>query len=112
MTLRKMQSIFILNTAKLINKAYDLGYELTYGEAYRSPEEAERLAKLGKGIKDSLHGYRLALDINLFKNGVYLTSTASHALLGEYWKSLHPLNAWGGDFKDGNHYSMSYRGKK
>jgi hypothetical protein len=31
---------------------------------------------------------------------------------GEYWKSLHPLNRWGGDIPgDGNHFSMSPDGR-
>jgi hypothetical protein len=57
---------------------------------------------------------RLAVDLNLFKNGQFLTDSEAHRPLGDYWKSLHPDCCWGGDFSkpDGNHYSMQYGGIK
>lgn len=120
MTLREQQSLFVRLTARLIDHAHELGYELTYGETYRSPEEAKRLAKLGKGIAKSLHTDRLAVDFNLFKNGVWQRSSEAHRPLGEYWESLHPLCRWGGRFTDrkgrpkpdGNHYSMEFQGRQ
>ncbi len=112
MTLREQQSLFVSLIPKLIDFAYSNGYELTFGEAERSPEEALRLSKLGKGIVNSLHILSLAIDFNLFKDGIYLSSTADHKPLGDYWKTLHPLCRWGGDFSDGNHYSMEYQGRK
>jgi len=112
MTLRQQQSLFVQLKAKLIVYAYQLGYELTDGEAYRPPETAAFYAKQGKGIKNSLHTKKLAQDFNLFKDGVYLSSSDSHRPLGEYWESLHPLCCWGGRFRDGNHYSMTYGGVK
>lgn len=115
MTLRQKQSIFVKLVGKLIKFAYDSGYELTFGETYRSPEEAARLAKLGKGIKKSLHISKLAIDLNLFKNGYYLKSTESHKPLGEWWEkqSTSEYNcAWGGRFGDGNHYSIEHQGIK
>jgi len=111
-TLREKQSLFALLVAELIRHAATLGYAVTFGEAYRSPEEAARLAKLGKGIKNSLHTQRLAIDLNLFKDGKYLSSTESHRPLGEWWESVHPWCAWGGRFKDGNHYSLEHEGRK
>lgn len=114
MTLRQKQSVFALLVARLILKADAMGYELTFGECYRSPEEAARLAKAGKGIAKSLHTSRLAIDLNLFKNGKYLTSTESHRPLGEWWESLtgHGVTTrWGGSFttrSDGNHYEVSH----
>lgn len=93
MTLRQRQSIFALNFAKLILWAYDNGYEITGGAWWRN---GDRL----------LHGDRLAGDLNLFKDGKYLTATEDHEPLGRHWESLHEDNRWGGDFNDGNHYSM------
>lgn len=101
--------------AELIFYAQENGYALTFGPAYRSPEESLRLSKLGKGIKDSLHGKRLAIDLNLFKNGKYLDKTEDHRFLGEWWEkqSFGDIKCtWGGRFNDGNHYSISYGGKK
>jgi hypothetical protein len=112
MTLRQKQSLFVCLVAQLIFYAIEQGYELTFGETYRSPEEAERLAKLGKGIKNSLHTSKLAIDLNLFKNGVYLSSTESHRKLGEWWETQHELCRWGGRFNDGNHYSLEHMGRQ
>lgn len=115
MTLRQKQSIFARLVPSLINKAYELGYEITLGEAYRSPEEAERLYKLGLGKKNSLHIIKLAIDINLFKDGVYLSSTEAHRELGEFWESLSTEQyecCWGGRFSDGNHYSIRHSNRK
>lgn len=111
MTLRQKQSLFVVLVAELIQFATSQGYELTFGEAHRSAEEAARLAKLGKGIKGSLHTSRLAVDFNLFKDGKYLTSTEAHRPLGEWWEARHELCRWGGRFKDGNHYSLAHAGK-
>jgi hypothetical protein len=112
MTLREKQSLFVALVADLIREAHVRGYALTFGEAWRSPEEAARLAKLGKGIVNSLHTSRLAIDLNLFKDGVYLSSSESHKPLGEFWETLHPLCRWGGRFNDGGHYSLEHGGRK
>lgn len=115
MTLREKQSVFAQLVADLIKKANELGFGVTLGETYRSPEEAERLFKLGKGTKISLHTSRLAIDLNLFKDGIYLTSTESHKVLGEWWESQSTQNIvchWGGRFGDGNHYSVGHSGRK
>lgn len=107
MTLRQTQSVFITLVARLINFATEKEYELTFGEAYRPPETAAIYAKKGIGITNSLHTKKLAIDLNLFKNGKYLTSTESHRLLGEWWEKQHPLCRWGGRWNDGNHYEMT-----
>jgi hypothetical protein len=112
MTLREKQSLFVALVAELIQHAYAHGYELTFGDCYRSPEEAARLAKEGKGITRSLHTQRLAIDLNLFRDGVFLSSSESHRPLGEWWEAQHPLCRWGGRFSDGNHYSLEHEGRK
>jgi len=95
MSLRKKQSEFARNVPRLIDKAYELGYEVTFGDAYRDP-------RAPYGSKSSRHRIRLAIDLNLFKDGKYLTKTSDHAELGLYWESLGGI--WGGNFNDGNHY--------
>jgi len=112
MTLREKQSTFVSLVAQLILEANRRGYELTFAEAYRPPEQAALMAKQGKGIKKSLHIDRLAIDLNLFKNGKFLSSSDDHEELGNYWESLHPLTRWGGRFGDGNHYSLEHEGRK
>lgn len=115
LTLGKKQRIFTLNVARLIVWTYNEGYELTLAEAYRTPEQAAINARKGSGIARSLHTVRLAIDLNLFKDGVYLTKSEQYEPLGTLWKRLHPLNRWGGDFRnrpDGNHFSMEHEGVK
>ena len=109
MTLRQKQSIFIFLVARLIIFANENGYELTFGETYRTPEQADLNANNGIGIKNSLHTKRLAIDLNLFKNGKYLSTTESHKELGEWWERQHNNCRWGGRFNDGNHYEFTER---
>lgn len=109
-TLRQKQSRFVLMISKLIQYAYANGYELTFGEAYRTPEQAALNAKSGKGIANSLHTDRLAIDFMLFKDGKYLTSTEDYTPLGLHWESLG--GTWGGRFSDGNHFSVAHGGRK
>jgi hypothetical protein len=109
MTLGQKQRLFTKLVAKLIVKAYELGYELTFGDAYRDPRLHGPVGtKLGYGHANSNHKNRLAVDFNLFKDGVFLQTSDDHKPLGEFWESLHPLCRWGGRFKspDGNHYSV------
>lgn len=112
MTLREKQSLFVLLIGKFIDHAYALGYELTFGETYRTPAQAIAMAKAGKGIRNSLHVNRLAVDFNLFKDGHYCPYTEQWRPLGEYWESLHELARWGGRFGDGNHLSLEHEGRK
>lgn len=118
MTLGQKQRLFTFYIAKLILRAYEMGYEMTLGDAYRHPLQAAENAKPGpngekpKGISNSLHCQRLAIDLNLFRHGEYLTTTEAHRPLGEYWESLHELARWGGRFNDGNHYSFEHEGRK
>lgn len=113
MTLGQKQQIFTANVGRLILWAVSNGYRLTLGEAYRTPEQAALNAKAGRGIAGSVHTLRLAVDLNLFIDGKYITDSEGHRPLGEYWKSLHVDNRWGGDFRrpDGNHYSMTHQGR-
>jgi len=109
-TLRQKQSRFVTMVVKLLDHGHSLGYSFSFGETYRSPEEAARRAKQGKGIANSLHTQRLAIDLNLFVDGKYMSSTDAHKVLGEYWESIG--GTWGGRFKDGNHYSLEHKGIK
>ncbi len=105
MTLRQRQSLHARRVAMLILHAEMLGYEVTFGDAYRDPRVHGKVGqKKSYSASRSKHKTRLAVDLNLFKNGRYLSSTKSHTPLGEYWEGLG--GTWGGRFKraDGNHY--------
>lgn len=112
MTLGMRQRLFARLVPGLIDKAHSLGFEVTLGEVWRSEYTATQYARNKLGIKMSLHRDKLAIDINLFRNGVYLTKTEDHRDLGEWWEGQHPLARWGGRFGDGNHYSIEYQGRK
>lgn len=98
MSLRTEQSEFVQALGNLITYAYELGYELTLGDTY--PGKFPH-------CEGSFHNKGLAIDLNLFKDGKYLTTTEAHEPLGAYWESLG--GTWGGNFKhsDGNHYSWN-----
>ena len=101
MSLRKEQSEFAARVPFLILKALDIGYEVTLGDAYRDP-------RAPYGSPSSKHKRRLAIDINLFRDGEYLTETSDHTKLGEFWESIGGV--WGGRFNDGNHYEAPDHG--
>ncbi|EEC8092123.1 M15 family peptidase [Escherichia coli] len=112
MKLSEKQQLFAVMIADLIHWAQEHGYRLTFGEAYRTPEQAALNAKSGKGIRNSLHTLRLAVDFNLFINGKYQADTDAYRPLGEYWESIG--GTWGGRFSraDGNHFSLEHNGVK
>ena len=109
-TLGQKQRRFVIMLAGLIERAYSLGFEMTLGEAYRTPEQCAINAANGSGIANSLHKDRLAIDINLFLGGKWLDRTEDHEPLGIWWESMG--GTWGGRFKDGNHYSLEHNGFK
>ena len=105
-----LQEEFAQSAAKLIQQAAAMGYTVTLGEAWRTPQQAALNAQAGTGISNSLHIQRLAVDLNFFKDGLYITDGSQLAAVGAWWKSLGPMYFWGGDFQhlpDGNHFSLS-----
>ncbi len=105
-----LQEQFAQSAARLIQKAADLGYTVTLGEAWRTPQQAQWNADHGTGIAHSLHLERLAIDLNFFKDGALITDGSKLQDVGTWWKTLGPMYRWGGDFKhlpDGNHFSIS-----
>jgi len=111
MTLGEKQRKFSRMVPRLIDKAHELGLEVSFGDAYRDPRlHGELGVKKGYGVKNSCHKLRLAIDLNLFRGGVYLQSTEDHRQLGEWWESQG--GTWGGRFNDGNHYSIEHNGCK
>lgn len=133
-----LQRRFTLATARLIDHIYEAGFEATYDEAKRSDEQAAinalthdqrtRVALLTKaefpqlaaaiaastshGIVHSVHRLRLAVDLNLFKDGKYLDDTADYLPFGTWWKAQNPEARWGGDWGDADHFSFEYQGVK
>ncbi len=96
------QNRFASMSALLIHYIQALGYQVTYGDAYRD----ERVTY---GHPRSTHRFRLALDLNIFKDGVYLSSDEAHAPFHDFWDSIGGAERIKGD---GNHYSLEHEGVK
>lgn len=115
MTLLEKQILFPRLVAQLIQWLESNGYELTFGEAWRTPEMAKLYEQRGQGISNSLHKIRLAIDINLFVQGKWLDKSEDYKPAGEYWESLSTglyTCCWGGRFGDGVHFSIEHQGVK
>ena len=108
-TTRQKQSKFAYMVGLLIQYAYDSGYELTVGDAMSSPIYKTAEGKMPH-MANSLHYERLAIDLNLFLNGKYMTTTKEYEPLGVFWESIG--GTWGGRFNDGNHFSLAHEGRK
>jgi hypothetical protein len=110
-TKRQKQSRFVFMIAGLIEYAYSLGYELSFGDAYRDPRvHGESGVKMAYGHAKSCHKLRLAVDFNLFLGGKWLNKTSDYEPLGLWWESIG--GTWGGRFADGNHFSLEHEGQK
>lgn len=110
-TLSNAQQRFSVMVANLILQATNMGFQVTLGDAYRDPRLHGALGeKKGYGHAKSCHKLRLAIDLNLFRDGKFLANTADHLPLGEWWESQG--GTWGGRFNDGNHYSLEWQGVK
>lgn len=111
--LHTAQALHVKLVGRLIEYIYLQGYECTWGEAYRTPQQAQWDAAHGTGIAESVHCDRLAVDLQLFKNGVYLTNATDYTFAGEFWESLDPSCRWGGRFTtvDADHFSITWQGR-
>jgi len=110
MTLLEKQRLFAKLFGELLVYIYSQGYECTLDWGYRPPEVAQYYADLGIGIRNSNHTKKLAEDVNLFKNGIWLRSSEDHRPIGEWWEKQNVLCRWGGRWGDGNHYSLFHEG--
>ena len=96
MKLGAKQELFSILLAQHVVWLYEQGYKVRMGDVFAHD-----------GHKDNSNHYKkLAADLNLFKDGVYIVTTDGHAEFGEMWETRHDLCRWGGRFNDGNHYSL------
>lgn len=104
-SLNDQQFEFLKDIAKLINASVEFGYKITGGELKRTEYQQKHYVDIGLSLTmESDHLIAMALDLNVF----YRDDTDKWILtydydkikpLGDFWKSLNPLNYWGGDFK-------------
>lgn len=108
MSLVNEQAAFLLDAARLIQKATETGWTVTGGELYRTAEQQEIYVKSGRSkTMNSNHLKRLAIDLNFFKDGKLIYDQNALQSIGNYWESLSPKNSWGGNwdsFKDTPHF--------
>jgi hypothetical protein len=138
--LRDLQVQYLKLLPRLVDQAFTMGFELTLGEGWRTDEQAiihamgaagraELAAHLEKdprfhglavavanngnerGIVLSLHRDRLAIDLNLFKDGRPCVAE-EYRPVGEWWEKQHSLARWGGRFGDADHFSFEFQGRK
>jgi len=102
MTLSEKQRLFFAATNNLITYGLSLGYEFTWGDCYRADT-------CSHGHPESTHRSRLAIDLNLFVDGHYVTDSEHPA-----WKILHDyFELLGGSpmiSDDANHFSFEWKG--
>ena len=110
-TLSQKQRRFAKMVGEFLETIHEEGYEVTFGDAYRDPKlHGEIGEKKGYGHAKSCHKLRLAIDLNLWKDGVYLTATEAYKEIGLIWERMG--GTWGGRFEDGNHFSLEHQGMK
>lgn len=117
LSLLEKQQQFSLFVARFIEDLRKRNYFVTFGEAYRPEAMAQIYATTGKGILASNHRIRLAIDLNIFYEGGYLTTKEDLEIPGRLWKSYSNdliECCWGGDFErvDAFHFSFSHNGIK
>ena len=99
MSLREEQEKFTRDVVKLLTWAFSMGYEVTLGEAFRTPEQQAIYVRDGRSkTMNSKHLNRCAIDIFVFKEGKLLTTKEEMQPVGNTWEGLSKENRWGGNF--------------
>lgn len=101
MTLGEKQELFSILIAEHIVWLYSQGFKVRCGDFWAHDRHKE----------DSNHYLKLAADLNLFKDGKFLTKTEDHRESGLKWETRHELCRSGIHFNDGNHYSLIHEGR-
>ncbi len=112
MSLNEKQARFTRCVGMLIAYATRRNMGVILAEAFRTPEQAAIYAEQGKGIKNSVHTKKLAVDLFRYKDGTVSWDQADYKELGDYWKGLDDDARWGGDFRnrDAVHFSFEHNG--
>ena len=112
MSLFEKQADFFDAFCELGAYAKAQGYRLTFGDAYRDPRVFGHIGeKNGYGSKNSNHKLRLAVDVNLKVDGVYIEDSAHPAwgVLHQYWETH--LGGAPMLLDDANHFSYEHNGR-
>lgn len=98
MTLGQNQQAFARDLVKLLQQAFELGYEVRVGEVLRTPEQQTLYVQTGRSMTmNSMHLKKCAADLHFFKDGKLCYPPE----LGGFWENLSPTtNRWGGNFRN------------
>ena len=120
MKLSEKQQAFTYNISLLIQYAFENGFFLTFGEAYRTIEQQQIYFDSGRSkTMNSRHLQKLAVDFNIFKDGRHLFAPGISKEqykcdlelarpMGEFWESLNIYNVWGGDWNRNGVYDETF----
>ena len=121
-SLRQRQVLFARLLPRLIDKAFELGLEVTMADGsidtprhYVSPDSGKiETGRDAVHLEGGCHYKRLAQDINLFRGGDWITDGGDPvwAKLAIYWEGLDSLCTSGWRFGDSNHFSVTHGGMK
>lgn len=99
LTLGQNQEVFAVQAAQLILKAAEMGFGVRLGEALRTPEQQKLYFNSGASkTMNSQHLKKLAIDLNLIKDG-RLATAAEIRPLGKWWEDQDISNRWGGSWR-------------
>lgn len=99
MTLGEKQERFAYLAVGLIQKAWEMGYQVRLGEVQRPLEMQQIYVQTGRSkTMDSQHIKKLAIDLVLLKNGA-VCSAAEIRPLGKWWEEQSPDCRWGGSWR-------------
>jgi hypothetical protein len=135
LSLASKRVLFTRLLGQLLGHATEQGWHVALGEGYINStrtvsvkeDSGEKLFTARDRVHHprSLHYLGLAVDLLLYEPRIAQDGTEvldwvkdgghpTYALLGQFWKHLHPQAAWGGDFEsvDSNHFSLAHEGMK
>ena len=91
------QWAFLLDVAALIGFIESEGDMASGGELQRTTYQQQEYVRTGRSkTMNSLHLNKLAVDLAIFHDDVWLQDVDSLKKYGAFWQGLHPDNEWGG----------------
>jgi len=113
MSLNEKQAEFTRCLGRLLVWCEDNGISVIGAELYRTKEQAKIYSDQGKGIVNSVHTKKLAIDLFVYTADKSISwNPDDYKVIGDRWKGLSPFARWGGDFKnrDAVHFSFLHQG--
>lgn len=91
-------------------------WNVKFGEGYVGETDKKDGDHDGPHMEGGTHYMSIGQDLLLFdgNGGLLPGNHRAYRIAGSYWKSLHPLARWGGDFSspDPDHFSFEHNGRR